>query len=259
MRALDEHLTIVSEAEKSALYGLPDFDDFQRAEYFALTAEVLALAQRRDGLHAKITCILQIGYFKAKQAFFPFRLAEIPGEDIAFLMRRYFPGQAFRPKPVRKEEYYRQRKEILRLFGYRFWSWEFLPQLAARAAQLVRRDVTPAFILSELIVLLRQEKIVRPGYHTLQAVISEALAAERWRLSEIVEKALDHDAQAALQQLLVREETLSALAEAKQDAKNFGYRMMALEREKRSTLAPLYRAAKEALPKFDISQQNVGY
>jgi len=112
VRALDEHLTIVSEAEKSALYGLPDFDDFQRAEYFALTAEELALAQRRDGLPGKITCILQIGYFKAKQAFFPFRLADIPGEDIAFLMRRYFPGQAFRPKPVRKEEYYRQRKEI---------------------------------------------------------------------------------------------------------------------------------------------------
>jgi hypothetical protein len=78
VRALDKHLTIVSEAEKSALYGLPDFDDFQRAEYFALTAEELALAQQRDGLHGKITCILQIGYFKAKQAFFPFRLADIP-------------------------------------------------------------------------------------------------------------------------------------------------------------------------------------
>ena len=259
MRALDEHLTIVSEAEKSALYGLPDFDDFQRAEYFALTTEELALAQQRDGLHGKIACILQIGFFKAKQAFFPFRLADIPGEDIAFLMRRYFPGQAFRPKPVRKEEYYRQRREILRLFGYRFWSREFLPRLEARAGQLVMRDVTPAFILTELIALLRQEKIVRPGYHTVQAVISKALAAERRRLSEVVEKALDRKAKAALQQLLVREETLSELAQVKQDAKNFGYRMMALEREKRSALAPLYRAAKEALPKLDISQQNVGY
>jgi hypothetical protein len=131
--------------------------------------------------------------------------------------------------------------------------------LSERAAQQVRRDVTPAFVLTELIALLRQEKIVRPGYHSLQAVISEALAAERRRLSEIVEEALDHDAQAALQQLLVREETLSELAQVKQDAKNFGYRMMALEREKRLVLAPLYRVAKDALPKLDISQQNVGY
>jgi hypothetical protein len=174
-------------------------------------------------------------------------------------MRRYFPGQTLRRRSVRQAEYYKQRKEILRLFGYRPWSQAFTSLLSERAAQQVRRDVTPPFILSELIALLRQEKIVRPGYNTLQAVISEALAAERRRLSEIVEKALDRDAQAALQQLLVREETLSALAEVKQDTKNFGYRMMALEREKRSSLAPMHRAAKEALPKLDISQQNVGY
>lgn len=28
-------LTILSETEKLALYGRPDFDDFQRAEFFA--------------------------------------------------------------------------------------------------------------------------------------------------------------------------------------------------------------------------------
>ena len=121
------------------------------------------------------------------------------------------------------------------------------------------RDVTPSFVLAELIALLRQEKIVRPGYNTLQAVISKALAVERLRLSQLVEKALDRDAKAALKQLLVRDETLSGLAEVKQDAKSFGYRMMALERKKRSALAPLYRASKEALPRLDISQQNVGY
>ena len=73
----------------------------------------------------QVTCILQIGYFKAKQAFFQFRLADVPQEDIDFLMRRYFPGQTFRPRPVRQDEYYRQRKEILRLFGYRSWSQAF--------------------------------------------------------------------------------------------------------------------------------------
>jgi hypothetical protein len=32
-----KRLIVLSDAEKLALYGLPDFDDFQRAEYFALT------------------------------------------------------------------------------------------------------------------------------------------------------------------------------------------------------------------------------
>ena len=259
MRALDKNLTIVSEAERAALYGLPDFDDFQRAEYFALTAEERTLVQSRVGLSEQISCILQIGYFKAKQAFFRFRLADVPQEDIDFLLRRYFPDQTFRRKPVRQAEYYKQRKEILRLCGYHPWSQKFMPLLSERAGQQVRRDVTPAFVLTELIALLRQERMVRPGYHTLQAVISKALAAERRRLSEIVEKALDRDAKTALQQLLVREETLSELAQVKQDAKNFGYRRMALEREKRSALRPLYRAAKEVWPRLDISQQNVGY
>ena len=34
MRARDKNLTVLSETEWLALYGLPDFDDFQRAEYF---------------------------------------------------------------------------------------------------------------------------------------------------------------------------------------------------------------------------------
>ena len=42
-----KRLTIFTEAEKLALYGLPDFDDFQRAEFFAFNEEELALADRR--------------------------------------------------------------------------------------------------------------------------------------------------------------------------------------------------------------------
>jgi hypothetical protein len=72
VRALDRNLTIVSEAERLALYGLPDFDDFQRAEYFALTADELAIAQQRDGLHGKIACILQIGYAGKLDSLFRF-------------------------------------------------------------------------------------------------------------------------------------------------------------------------------------------
>lgn len=70
MRASDKNLTVLSEAERVALYGLPDFDDFQRAEYFALTNGERTLAQGRNGVPEQILCMLQIGYFKAKQAFF---------------------------------------------------------------------------------------------------------------------------------------------------------------------------------------------
>jgi TnpA family transposase len=62
-----------------------------------------------------------------------------------------------------------------------------------------------------------------------------------------------------LQQLLVRENTLSDLAALKQDAKSFRYRQMGLERQKRLTLAPLYATAKTLLPSLDLSQLNIAY
>lgn len=53
-------LSILSDAEQEALYGLPDFDDAQRLEFLALNESELALACSRRGLHAQIYCIIQI-------------------------------------------------------------------------------------------------------------------------------------------------------------------------------------------------------
>ena len=85
---------------------------------------------------------------------------------------------------------------IAALFGYRLWSADFLPQLAQQAAQIVRRDVTPGFIVAELIAWLNEHKIVRPGYTTLQTLISEALSAERRRLGGLLAEMLDESATA---------------------------------------------------------------
>ena len=254
-----ERLTILSEAEKLALYGLPDFDDFQRIEFFAMTDAERYLALRRNGLLAQVYCLLQTGYFKAKQAFFRFSLKDVPPEDIAFLLQRYFPGQAPALQPLSAKEYYAQRKEIAALFGYRLWADTDLPTLLNQAALLARVDVTPAFLLTELMAFLIGQRIVRPGYTTLQTTIRDALSAERQRLEQLVEDALDDAARAALQKLLVRDNTLSELAAIKQDAKNFGHKMMAAERQKRATLAPIYAMAKALLPCLDISQLNIAH
>ncbi len=259
MRAHNKNLTVLSAAEKQALYALPDFDDFQRAEYFALTDQELARVHQRKGIPEQVLCLLQVGYFKAKQAFFSFSLADVPQEDIDFLLQRYFPGTKPSLGPIRKAEYYVQRNDIIQLFGYRLWSDQYLPVLMTRAAQLALRDVTPSFILTELIAFLRTEKIVRPGHTTLQAVISDTLGTERHRLGNLVEQSLDTPARSALDKLIARNETLSELAAIKQGAKHFGYKMMVLEREKRATLQPLYQLAKALLPKLAISQQNFHY
>ena len=119
--------------------------------------------------------------------------------------------------------------------------------------------MTPAFVLIEVLAFLNARKIVRPGYTTLQTIIGDALTAERGRLEQLIENGLDADTNAALRNLLVREETLSELAALKQDAKNFGYRMMAAKRQKRTVLAPMHHVAKHLLPRLGISQQNIEY
>ena len=255
----NRRLTVLSETEKTALYGFPVFDDFQRIEFFAMTDAERALALRRKGVVKQVYCLLQIGYFKAKQAFFQFTLDEVPPEDVAFLLQRYFPGQPFAVEPLLTSEYYVQRKKIVELFEYRLWVDEDTPVLLSKATLLARTDVTPTFLLAELLVFLIGQRIVRPGYTTLQDVIANGFSVERDRLAQLIGSALTDSVRNALQQLLVHENTLSDLAALKQDAKSFRYRQMGLERQKRLMLAPLYAIAKTLLPRLEISQLNIAY
>jgi hypothetical protein len=52
----NKRITVLSEAEKHALYGLPGFDDFQRAEYFAMTEAEHALAFQRTETLKQLYC-----------------------------------------------------------------------------------------------------------------------------------------------------------------------------------------------------------
>ena len=91
MRANNKNLTLLSEIERQTLFERPLFDEFQRAEYFAFTADELAVAMRRKGQPEQILCLLQTGYFKATRAFFAVTPEECQ-EDADFLLaaRRTF-------------------------------------------------------------------------------------------------------------------------------------------------------------------------
>jgi hypothetical protein len=144
--AKSERLAVLTPAEQDAIYGLPDFDDTQRLEYLGLTEVELSLACNHAGTHYQAWCILQIGYFKAKQTFFRFTWGDAP-EDLAFVLSRYFPGQALEPNPISTREHYAQSALIAKLFNYRLWSGEFQGHLVRQAEQLARRDVTPSTAL----------------------------------------------------------------------------------------------------------------
>ncbi|KPW75715.1 Transposase [Pseudomonas amygdali pv. ciccaronei] len=155
-------ISVLSDAEQEALYGLPDFDDGQRLEFLSLSETELAFAGNRPSLSAQVYCFLQIGYFKAKHAFFRFDWNEVE-DDCTFVLSRYFHGETFERKPITKHEHYTQREGVSELFGYRLWTADFLPQLGQQATQAARRDMTPGFVAAELIVWLNEHKIIGPA------------------------------------------------------------------------------------------------
>ena len=259
MPVTNKNLTLLSEAERSALYALPDFDHHQRLEYLTLTDPEQQLMCGRPDLSGKIYCALQIGYFKAKQLFFRFTWEEAVSEDVAFICQHYFAEQVFEPQSITKHEHYVQCHAIADLLGYQLWSKRFEPLVRQKINQIILRDINPQFIMMELLAFFREKKIIRPRYTTLQVIVSDTLSTERQRLKNLLNTAMDEETKSALQKLLLEENTLSGLAALKQDAKDFKARMMTAEREKLATIRPLYHIAKTLLPQLQLSKQNIHY
>lgn len=217
----DKRLSVLSDLEEFAFYGFPDFDDEQRLAHFTFDDKEWEVISQSPSLEGQVYASLQMGYFKAKNIFFRFSLHKIPQDDIRFILTQYFANQTLTNFSITKHEYYRSCEAINKLFGYTPWSKEFLPKSHDRARISVKRDISPNFIAHEMLTFWQSEKIVRPGYSTLQKIISFILTEERVRLKSCLYKILTNSDKKSLKQLIQNENTLSNLAALKQDPKSF--------------------------------------
>ena len=255
-----EHLTILSDNERAAFYDTPDFDSEQRLEYLSLSKQELDIALSRVDIAAQVYCILQIGYFKAVQLFFRLEWNDISTEDITFTLEQYFAGQIFTPNRISKHEYYTQCSLIVGLYGYTLWSTKKHESiLYNHSTQIICCDVKPQFLALKLLDCLRELKITRPGFTTLQALVSNVINLEWKRLSEIINKLLTKSEKIMIDNLVDIDNSFSKLAALKQDAKDFKYQMMKTEMDKLITLKPLYQMILKIMPQLKLSQQNILY
>ena len=178
MKDKKKRLSILSNLEKYAFYGLPDFDHEEQQQYLIFNLKEESLIESCPSLHTKVYYALQLGYFKAKNAFFKFSLRDPAQGDINFITARYCNSQTLSVFKITKHENYLQRQKICELFGYRLWPNAFLPEVSCHAKMTARRDITPNFIANELLSFLKSQKIIRPGYTTLQDIVSTALTQE---------------------------------------------------------------------------------
>lgn len=257
MNATNKNITLLFESERSALYEVPEFTTEQRTQYFTLTEKELALALGRKDLSAQIYFILQLGYFKAVKAFYRIQWIDVDSEDCQFILEQYFPNQSWECCTITKYEFYTQSRIISQLFEYRLWKNAYRSLLSRQVEKFLSRDITAQYIMMELLTYLEDQKIIRPGYTTLQSIISSISNVERKRLADIILSSLNSEDKALLDTLIIDGNTLSNLAAIKQDAKDFKRYMIRAERQKLERLHPIYQLAKRITPALKLSTHNM--
>ena len=250
-------LTVLPESEKSAFYDVPEFNNKQRLEFLTLTGEELEVAFQRATQPKQVYCMLQIGYFKAVRMFFRLDWQQIAQEDINFILLKYFWNQKLIEETISKHEYYTICSLITKHFSYQGWDSAFYAQLQEQAYVIVQRDVNSTVIALELLTYLQEHRIIRPGYTTLQRLVSEVINQNNNKLIKIIKDSLTSADVLLLQNILTEDDGLSKLAAIKQDAKDFKYRIIVAERDKLATLEPIYQIIKKLLPTLKLSKQNM--
>ena len=255
--ASNKLLTVLPESEKSAFYDIPEFNDKQRLEFLTLTGEELELAFQRTTVAKQIYCIIQISYFKAVRIFFRIDWQQIAKDDISFILFKYFRNHKFIEETISKREHYTSCSLITNYFSYQIWDSSFYSKLQEQAYLISQRDVNSQVIALELLTYLQEQKIIRPGYTTLQRIVSEAINRNNNQLIKTVHDSLSATDILLLQSILIEDDGLSKLAAIKQDAKDFKYRIIVAELNKLETLQPIYQIIKNILPKLKLSKQNM--
>ena len=254
----DKRLRILGDDEIDALYARPRFSEEERVEYFSLSAAEVAALGELHSLKSRVCFILQLGYFKARQQFFSFNLPEV-ADDVEHIQTQYFPGLQLTDLAITKVTRLKQHRMILALYGYRTCGAKERHLLAAKARQAAIVFAKPIYILREMLHLLTEQRIVLPGYSSLQDVVTHALAEEQTRLTTHLRHQLKPFDIEALQRLLADTEGLYEITQLKREPKNFNAQEIKREIQRGESLCHLYALAQALLPVLTISNESIKY
>ncbi len=258
--ATSKRLQILSDEEIAALYNRPCFTEDERALYFMLTTSEQELVASFERAPVQLYCILQLGYFKAKQLFFPFTFADVP-EDVAHIHARAFASVShLQLRPLSKHTILKQRQRILDLFHYRLCTPADRQQLLLRAQQAARISSKPVYVFREVVHSLAEHRLVSPGYTFLQeAIVGKALTLEEARLVGILQAQLTPAACLTLDQLFDIPDGLYPITLLKQQPKDFSLKELRREITRGDQLRSLYQLAMRIVPQLEISTEGIKY
>lgn len=258
MAANTHRLSILTRHEIDELYALPRLTEEDRHAYFELgEAEQQLVHSRSAPVAAHL--ILQLGYFKAKYQFFDYDLDAVK-DDLRYILARYFPDRklgAISPPsaPTRRALQY----TILELFGFRLCDSGAKAELERRAQRLAMLSTQPAFILRETLQHLKQHRIVLPAYTFLQDMVGRVVSAERRRVSDLLSNALTTEISRQLDAMLSADESMYQVNILKREPKDFSYKELRAESDRRQFFAPLHEFGMQFLETTGISTDSLRY
>ena len=258
MNPSERRLRILGEDEIEALYGLPHFSDEERLEYFSLSPTEKRALDQLHSIQSRISFILQLGYFKSHHLFFVFDLAAVEA-DARYIQEQYFPS--FEPTDLRVTKVTRLKQQglILELFNYQTCDAEHRQALSEKACQAAKVSSKPIYVFRELMHYLEDQRLVMPGYSSMQDIIGQALTHEQERLATILAHSLSGADQENLHQLLEDSPGLYEMTQLKREPKDFSASEMQREMQRGDHLRELYHLADTLLPHLDISNESIKY
>ena len=255
----ERRLSILSSEELADIYDLPVFDAEERDVYFTLSSQEARCLQDLHTLKSRVIFCLQLGYFKAKQLFFSFDLAEV-AEDLQHILDRYFVGQVLsNTKPLNKRTRLKQQRLILDLCSYRACQQEERELIEQKARDLARSLVKPNTLFRELLRFLEDQGICLPGYSSMQNMIAAALGFEQQRLGAILGATLTPEDRQALQGLLNNPDGFYSLTLLKRQPKDFSLSAIKQELKRNAQLAVLYPRSEIVLDQLAIPAETIKY
>lgn len=259
MSNTSHRLSILSAQEIDDLYGLPRFTQEERHLYFDFSWDEREALKAARTTSTAVYLALQLGYFKAKRQVFVYEQEDVR-EDLLYLLERYFPGRELAAVKIPfRQSRLEQQHLILKLFEYRFCDGTAREELEQKAQRIAKLSTQPLYLLREMLQHLAQQRIVAPAYTVLQDMVGRVITGELSRVTRLLESVLPPALEPQLNALLQADEGMYRISAFKHEPKNFGYKQLRQEVERRKVFEPLAAFTKAFLTTAGISNESAKY
>jgi hypothetical protein len=198
-------INILTKAEISDFYSIPDFTEEERKHFFELNDIELKHLEGMRGVNSKVSFIIKVGYFKAKRRFYNLdKENDVRKDDVSFVLKKYFPKNKKASIILNKNSLKDQRNLIYKMYSYSD-SKEHHEKILFKAKQMVSIDANPKYLFKEIVRYCLMNQIVLPRYRNMQNIISTALQQEEERVYGLLKKFITTDMADHFDKLLSRE------------------------------------------------------